>query len=64
MGAYPSGLASIASTGPDVILLGAVPLAVALLTGSVGSVLLVLQVLSAALAVGLAARPARPRGGR
>lgn len=64
MGAYPSGLASVVSTGPDVAIVGAVPFAVAVLTGSVGPVLLVLQVLAAALAVALAVRPTTPRRSR
>ncbi|QDB79829.1 hypothetical protein FE251_10920 [Georgenia wutianyii] len=61
MGAYPKGLATLASTGPDVILVGAVPLAVAVLTGSVTSVLLGLQLALTALAVALAVRAVRPK---
>lgn len=61
MGAYPPGMATIANTGPDVVLLGAVPLLVAVLVGAVTPVLLVLQVALTALAVVLAVRPARRR---
>lgn len=63
MGAYPLGLARIASTGPDVVMLGAIPLVVAVLTGAVTAVTLGLQVAFAALAVVLAVRPVRPPGG-
>ena len=62
MGAYPQGLARIASIGPDAVFLGAVPLAVAVLTGTVTSVLLVLQLALTALAVTLAIRTVRPKG--
>src|SRR5690606_21235042 len=59
MGVFPPGMATIANTGPDVVLLGAIPLLVAVLVGAVTPVLLGLQVALTALAVVLAVRPAR-----
>lgn len=57
MGVFPPGMATIANTGPDVVLLGAIPLLVAVLVGAVTPVLLGLQVALTALAVVLAVRP-------
>ncbi|MEE6272960.1 DUF6297 family protein [Georgenia sp. MJ206] len=63
MGAFPPGMATFASIGPDVAILGAAPVAVALLVGEVAPALLVAQVLVSALALGIAARPPKPKPG-
>lgn len=57
MGAFPPALASVASAGPDVVVLGAIPLAVAVLTGGVPLVLLGVQAALTAVVVAIAAHP-------
>ncbi|MDD9206083.1 DUF6297 family protein [Georgenia sp. 10Sc9-8] len=56
MGAVPPGLSAVVAKGPDLALLGAVPLAVALITGGVGVVLLGAQLGVTVLAMVLATR--------
>lgn len=57
MGAYPPGLATVASKGIDVVILAAIPLAAAFISGGTTLPLLGLQLLLTALAVVLGVRP-------
>ena len=60
MGAYHPGMASVASKGPDVVVLGAIPLVVALVVGQVGLITLGLQAVLTAVVVAIAAYPGKP----
>jgi len=62
MGAYPMGLASVAFAGTDAVLLGAVPLVVAVLVGAVTPVLLGLQVALTAVTVAMGIRRIEQKG--
>lgn len=54
MGALPGGVAGLVARGPDVVLLGHVPVVVALVTGAVPPVLLVVQGAVSAICVAVA----------
>lgn len=54
MGALPGGVAGVVARGPDVVVLGHVPVIVALVTGAVPPVLLAVQVAVSAICVAVA----------
>lgn len=60
MGAYHPGLASVASQGPDIVLLGSIPLIVAIVVGQVGTLTHIFQLALTAAVVAIAARPGKP----
>lgn len=51
MGALPTGVASVLSRGPDVVILGMIPVAIAILLGSVLPVLLMVQMVLSVIVV-------------
>lgn len=57
MGSFPPGLTTVVSVGIDVVVLGAIPVTVALLAGVVNPVLLLAQLLLTVVVVGIAVRP-------
>ncbi|WP_221934823.1 DUF6297 family protein, partial [Georgenia yuyongxinii] len=61
MGALPPGMSTVVSKGPDVAILCAVPVLVALLVGAVPPVLLAVQAALAAAAVAIAGRVGKRR---
>lgn len=61
MGALPPGMSTVVSKGPDVAILCAVPVLIALLLGAVPSVLLAVQAALAVAALAVAGHPGKRR---
>ncbi|MFC4555604.1 DUF6297 family protein [Georgenia faecalis] len=60
MGAFPPGMSSFALKGPDVAILGAAPVAVALLVGTAPPLLLAVQAVLTAVVLAVAAHVPKP----